>query len=96
MYTVKNFKSKKELKEAVAAWNEFVALPAEQIDAIVKNAAEDNGPLPPKAVRYFQPGPFGGNEPRHGTFAVEGPHYPQPHRWYATCVAENGVIVKVK
>ena len=47
-------------------------------------------------VRYYQPGPFGGNEPTDGTFCVEGPHYPEPHKWYATCTAKDGVIVKVK
>ena len=33
-------------------------------------------------VAVYQPGPFG---PRvSGTsVAIEGPHYPQPHRWYA-------------
>ena len=47
-------------------------------------------------VTYFQPGPFGGNEPENGTFCVEGPHYPEPHKWYASCVAQDGQIVKVK
>jgi hypothetical protein len=47
-------------------------------------------------VTYFQPGPFGGNEPRDGTFALEGPHYPEPHRWYATAIAKDGRIVSVK
>lgn len=47
-------------------------------------------------VEYYQPGPFGGNEPRDGKFCVEGPHYPEPHRWYAECVAKDGVIVSVK
>ena len=46
-------------------------------------------------VTYYQPGPFGGNEPKDGIFCVEGPHYPQPHKWYATCTAKNGHIVKV-
>lgn len=69
MYTVENFKTKKALKDAVAAG---------------------------KQVRYFQPGPFGGNEPLNGTFCCEGPHYPQPHSWYATCTAVNGFIVRVK
>ena len=46
-------------------------------------------------VTYFQPGPFGGQEPSSGTIFVEGPHYPQPHKWYASCKAENGRIVKV-
>ena len=47
-------------------------------------------------VTYFQPGPFGGNEAKDGTFCVEGPHYPEPHKWYASCTAKDGVIVKVK
>jgi len=68
MYTTQNFKTKKQLKEAVT-----------------------NG----EKVTYYQPGPFGGNEPRDGSFCVEGPHYPEPHRWYAKCVAKDGVIVKV-
>jgi hypothetical protein len=49
-----------------------------------------------ETVRYFQPGPFGGNEPRDGTLYFEGPHYPQPHKWYAEALAKDGVIVKVK
>ena len=69
MYTNTNFKTKKELKTAVA-----------------------DG----KPVRIYQPGPFGGNEPKNGTVALEGPHYPQPHRWYATATIENGLVTKVK
>ena len=68
MYTTTNYKTKKALKEAVAAG---------------------------VAVRYFQPGPFGGNEPSDGSFCCEGPHYPQPHKWYAQCIAKDGLIVKV-
>ena len=49
-----------------------------------------------KPVRYYQPGPFGGDVPLNGTFCCEGPHYPEPHKWYATCTAKDGVIVKVK
>lgn len=49
-----------------------------------------------KEVTYYQPGPFGGNEPQNGTIYVEGPHYPEPHRWYAKCEAKNGLIVSVK
>jgi hypothetical protein len=69
MYTVKNFRSKKALKEAIA-----------------------NG----EKVRYYQPGPFGGNEPQNGTVYIEGPHYPEPHKFYAACRVENGFIVSVK
>jgi len=69
MYTHTNFKSKKALKDAVAAGQK---------------------------VTVYQPGPFGGSEPRDGSVALEGPHYPQPHRWYATATLKDGVVVKVK
>lgn len=69
MYTTKNFKSKKALKEAVIAGEK---------------------------VGIWQPGPFGGNEPRDGTVCLEGPHFPAPHRWYASAELKDGYIVKVK
>lgn len=69
MYTRRNFKTKKALKQAVEAG---------------------------ERVGYYQPGPFGGNEPRDGSIVVEGPHYPEPHRWYASCIVKDGAIVKVK
>lgn len=46
-------------------------------------------------IEVYQPGPFGGNEPTDGYVAVEGPHYPEPHRWYAQVLLEDGFIVKV-
>lgn len=46
-------------------------------------------------VTYYQPGPFGGNEPKTGWVFLEGPHYPKPHRWYTDAYAEDGRIVKV-
>jgi hypothetical protein len=67
MYTNKNYKTKKELKEAVARG--------------VK-------------VTYHQPGV--GDTPMNGTIYIEGPWYPEPHRWYAQCEVKDGVIVKVK
>jgi hypothetical protein len=69
MYTHKNFKTKKELKEAIARG---------------------------EVVTYYQPGPFGGNEPTNGSVCIEGPHYPEPHKWYASAVVKNGKIVSVK
>lgn len=69
MYTSKNFKSKKALKEAVAAG---------------------------ESVTIYQPGPFGGNEPREGTVALEGPHYPEPHKWYAQATLKDGKVISVK
>jgi hypothetical protein len=98
MYTEKNFKTKKQLKEAVKRWNEYQAMKLSSprpmtAGAVLLSKLSQN---PPKAVRYFQPGPFGGSEPTTGAFCVEGPHYPEPHRWYAECTAKDGVIIKVK
>lgn len=31
-----------------------------------------------------------------GNNTVEGPHYPEPHRWYSQVVVENGYVVKAK
>ena len=67
MYTTINFKSKKDLKEAVAKG---------------------------VAVRLYAPGI--GAPPTNGTCAVEGPHFPQPHRWYAEVTVKDGLVVKVK
>jgi hypothetical protein len=30
-----------------------------------------------------------------GNETIEGPHYPKPHKWYASVVLKDGVIVKV-
>jgi hypothetical protein len=68
MYTNRNFKTKKQLKEFVAAGRE---------------------------VGVYSPGPFAA-ETQNGEVTVEGPHYPEPHRWWARVTLENGVIVKVK
>jgi len=65
LYTVRNFKTKKALKEAVA-----------------------NG----DKVTVFQPGPFPGSTT--GRVALEGPHSPQPHTWYAQAHIKDSVIVK--
>jgi hypothetical protein len=47
-----------------------------------------------KQVRVYQPGPFGPDVP-DGTVALEGPHYPKPHRWYASAVIKDRIIVKI-
>ena len=31
-----------------------------------------------------------------GEVSVEGPHYPQPHTWYATVTVKDWKIVKVR
>lgn len=43
-------------------------------------------------VSVYQPGPFGPLV-KDGNCTLEGPHYPEPHRWYASCQVEGGVIV---
>lgn len=65
-YTTTNYRTKKAMKEAVAA-----------------------GP-----VEVYQPGPFG-PDVKDGRAYIEGPHYPEPHRWYAAVDVKDGVIVKV-
>lgn len=50
-----------------------------------------------RIIKVYQPGPFEEKEwPINGTICIEGPHYPEPHRYYASAVVENGIIVKVK
>lgn len=47
-----------------------------------------------KAVDVYQPAGVG-SVPRDGKVFLEGPHYPEPHSWYATGIMENGHLVKV-
>jgi len=37
-----------------------------------------------------------GTVPQNGTVALEGPHYPRPHTWYATGIMRDGKLVKVR
>ena len=69
MYTTINFKSKKDLKTAVAEG---------------------------KKITVFQPNDMFGANTQNGHITLEGPHYPQPHKWYAQAVLENGYIISVK
>lgn len=34
--------------------------------------------------------------PQNGSDTVEGPHYPQPHRWYASVKVVNGIVISAK
>lgn len=68
-YTTKNFKTKKAVKEALAAGEK---------------------------ITCYQPGPFGPSVPDNGTVYLEGPHYPQPHKWYAQGVMKDGYLVSIK
>ena len=49
-----------------------------------------------KRITVYQPGPFGGNEPTDGDVTLEGPHYPEPHKWYARGTLKDGVLVSIK
>lgn len=71
MYTTKNFKTKKALKDAIKSG---------------------------EIVTYYQPGGCHNEEglPTDGTIYLEGPHFPERHRWYAEAIVKNGVVVKVK
>jgi len=62
------------------------------LKAAVEAYLNDHGP----GVTIFQPGPFGGNEPKNGIVYLEGPHYPKPHRWYAKAWVEDGFVVRVQ
>jgi hypothetical protein len=49
-------------------------------------------------VTIFQPASdvTGFAAPRNGRVALEGPHYPAPHTWYAQVELVDGCVVKVK
>lgn len=49
-----------------------------------------------KLVTVYQPGPYGGSDPKDGRVSLEGPHYPEPHRWYATATLKDGKVIAVK
>jgi len=68
MYTRTNYKTKKALREALAAG---------------------------ERIETFQPG---GIFPAatEGRVTLEGPHYPEPHRWYATATLRDGIVTTVK
>lgn len=45
-------------------------------------------------VSVYSPGLYPAN--KDGQEFVEGPHYPEPHRWYAQVTVKDGYIVSVK
>jgi hypothetical protein len=47
-----------------------------------------------KPIDVFQPGL--GTVPDNGAVYLEGPHYPEPHTWYAEGTMVNGKLTKVK
>lgn len=67
VYTKRNFRTQKELREAVEAGEQ---------------------------VQVYQPGGIFTNQ-KDGKVYLEGPHYPEPHKWYAAAIIKDGVIVKL-
>lgn len=48
-----------------------------------------------KNVEVYQPGGIFPSQ-RDGEVSIEGPHYPEPHKWYASATIKDGVIIKVR
>jgi hypothetical protein len=59
----------------------------------LKEALQDG-----KEITVYQPGGmFESNMvPRDGTVYLEGPHYPEPHKWYAQGVMKDGLLISIK
>ncbi len=68
MYTTRNFKTKKALKDALAAGEK---------------------------ITVYQPNDMFGADTYEGTCFLEGPHYPEPHKWYAKGTLKDGYLVKI-
>lgn len=50
-----------------------------------------------KKITLFQPNNmFGTPDPQNGEFVVEGPQFPEPHKFYAKCMVKDGYVVSVK
>jgi len=49
-------------------------------------------------IRVFQPNGdlTGVRAPTNGRVFLEGPHYPEPHKWYAEGTMLNGKLIKIK
>ena len=90
MYTAHNYKTKKELKVDVARINEIGLIP----NPISESELRELRRLKNRLQAYQPGGIFPGTT--NGTAVIEGPHYPQPHRWYASVIIEDGIVTKVK
>jgi hypothetical protein len=68
MYTIKNYKSRKEMVTDFKSG---------------------------KQIKVYQPGGiFKGKT--DGRISIEGPHYPQPHKWYASVTIKDSIIIGIK
>lgn len=55
----------------------------------LREAVEKNDP----PVTIYAPGI--GSPKQNGIEFLEGPHYPEPHRWYAQVEMKDGIVVRV-
>ena len=46
-----------------------------------------------ETIEVFEPGL--GTVPESGTVWLEGPHYPEPHQWYAKGIMKDGKLKSV-
>lgn len=50
-----------------------------------------------QTVTVFQPNNmFNMQVPENGDVTVEGPHYPEPHKWYGGVTLKDGKVVAVR
>ena len=47
-----------------------------------------------QTITLYAPGL--GSPKENGREYVEGPHYPQPHKWYAQVEMKDGKVIKIK
>ena len=106
MYTVVNFKTKKALKEAVKQRLRWLELhpptktdlekfqQSQTVGAVLGIKEFPNGE--PDRITFWQRNDmFGSTSTEDRVETIEGPHFPQPHRWYARCTIVDGEVVKV-
>lgn len=48
-----------------------------------------------KKITVYQPGGIFPSK-TDGAITIEGPHYPEPHKWYASAIIKDGYVVSVK
>lgn len=68
MYCTTNFKTKKAVKQAIAAGEE---------------------------VTVFSPA-FAKENTKEGICYLEGPHYPEPHRWYGQGILKDSKLIAIR
>lgn len=46
-------------------------------------------------ITVYQPGGMFPSQ-KDGSICIEGPHFPEPHKWYANVEIKNRIIIKIK